>query len=77
MLTNRPLIRLLFVTMILSGSFLGAQQTSAAPPAPLPAQIASAKRVFISNGAEQRDFAGDLPFSSGPDRAYNQFYAAV
>jgi len=52
-----------------------AQQAKAAlpPPAPIPAQILSAKKAFIGNagGEESRLFSG------GPDRAYNQFYAAM
>jgi len=45
-----------------------------APPAPLPAQIVNAKRIFISNaGDDNRDGA----YNGGTDRAYNQFYAAM
>ncbi len=65
------------VIVFLSASFLRAQAPSAAPPAPVPAQIISARKLFISNGGEQRNPSGDLYFSGGPDRAYNQFYAAV
>jgi hypothetical protein len=63
------------VIILLSGSFLRAQE--AAPAAPVPPRIASAKKVFISNTGEQRNPSGDLYFSGGPDRAYNQFYAAM
>jgi hypothetical protein len=47
------------------------------PPAPIPAQILNAKRVFIANAG------GDIPwndaplFSGGAERAYDQFYAAM
>ena len=47
-----------------------------APAGPVPAQIASAKKVFISNaGADSGLFPH--PFSGDPDRAYNQFYAGM
>jgi hypothetical protein len=41
--------------------------------APIPAQILAAKTVFISNAG------GDGPvwLAGGPNRAYNQFYAAM
>jgi len=42
-------------------------------PAPIPAQILTARKVFISN-AGQDGLGG---FSGDPNRAYNQFYAAV
>jgi hypothetical protein len=43
-------------------------------PAPLPAQIFTARKVFISN-AEAGDTLGY--YSGGPNRAYNQLYAAL
>jgi hypothetical protein len=65
------------IIAILSGSFLCAQEAPAAPAAPVPTRIASAKKAFISNAGEQRNPSGDLFFSGGPDRVYDQFYAAV
>ena len=62
------------VITLLSGSFLRAQEPSAAP---VPTRIASAKKAFISNAGEQRNPSGDLYFSGSPARAYNQFYAAM
>ena len=49
------------------------------PAAPTPSQVATAKKVFISNaGQEINPRAGRLGhYTGGPDRAYNQFYAAV
>ncbi len=49
-------------------------QTAQAPAAPLPSQILTAKKVFISNAGG--DFDSSL-WSGGPDRAYNEFYAAI
>lgn len=43
------------------------------PPAPMPAQIAAARKIFIANAP------GDPPgwADAGPSRAYNQLYAAL
>ncbi|HTW50180.1 MAG TPA: hypothetical protein VMD92_19645 [Acidobacteriaceae bacterium] len=53
---------------------LPAQETSSTPvpgPAPIPAQIAAAHAIFVSNGGGSNYF---FIFSGGPDRAYNSFY---
>src|SRR5204862_8174109 len=42
-------------------------------PGPLPRQIFTAGKVFVSHGGG--DTLGD--YSGGPDRAYNQFYGAL
>jgi hypothetical protein len=76
--TNHLVTAAMFaVITLLSGSFLNAQEPSAALVAPVPPRIASAKKVFISNAGEQRNPSGDLSFNGGPDRVYNQFYAAM
>lgn len=49
-------------------------QTTIAPAAPIPAQILSAKKVFISNASTV--FNTSL-WSGATDRTYNEFYAAV
>lgn len=47
------------------------------PPAPIPTQIATAKKIFIANaGGDERSFEDPI-FNGGPDRTYNQFYAAM
>ena len=46
-------------------------------PAPVPTQILTAKKVFISNAGEDRFSDIEPPFDGGPDRTYNQFYAAM
>lgn len=51
---------------------LGAQTPSPVPAAPVPAAIAKAKTVFISN----RALVNDL-LSGGHTRAYDEFYAAL
>ena len=58
---------------------LNAQQSKPPASAPVPAQIAAAQKVFISNaGGESFDAVIDQTvFNGGPDRPYNQFYATV
>ena len=58
---------------------LSARQAKGAPPAPAPPQIAAAQKVFISNAGGE-SFEGVIDqtvFNGGPDRPYNQFYAAM
>ena len=52
---------------------LRAQNKKELLPAPLPRQIFTAHKVFVSNAGG--DTLGD--YSGGPDRAYNQFYGAL
>jgi hypothetical protein len=47
------------------------------PPAPVPPQILSAKKVFIANAGGEQPWFDDAQFSGTPDRAYDQFYAAI
>lgn len=55
------------------------QQAKSVPPGPVPPQIAAAQKVFISNaGGESFESVIDQTvFNGGPDRPYNQFYAAM
>jgi hypothetical protein len=56
-----------------------AQQSKGPTPAPVPPQIAAAQKVFISNaGGESFETVIDQTvFNGGPDRPYNEFYAAM
>ena len=58
---------------------LSAQKSQIPPPAPIPAQIATAQKIFIANaGGESFETVFDqVVFDGGPDRAYNQFYGAM
>jgi hypothetical protein len=48
------------------------------PAAPVPPQISSAKKVFISNLGTDSFYTADHNwYSGGPNRAYNQFYEAM
>lgn len=40
--------------------------------APVPAQILSARKIFVANGGDDFNFA-----ALGTNRSYNQFYAAM
>jgi len=72
----------LSVAMVLPfGATCAAQQKKAkdqAPtPAPIPAQILAAKKVFIANGGGDESGYEAATYSGGPDRAYNEFYAVM
>jgi hypothetical protein len=56
-----------------------AQQAKGPTPAPVPAQIPAAQKVFISNagGESLETVIDETVFDGGPDRPYNQFYAAM
>ena len=58
-------------------SVIAAQESKQPPPAPVPSQIHSAKRIFIGNAGGDDLPWGSLQFRGGPDRAYNAFYAAM
>ncbi|MGB8258971.1 MAG: hypothetical protein WCE75_01410 [Terracidiphilus sp.] len=63
-----------FALMLSASACVRAQSAKSTPPAPLPSQIATAKRVFISNAGGLLD----LNMVSGDRRReYNQFYAAI
>jgi hypothetical protein len=52
------------------------KQAAEAQAAPVPAQLLSAKRIFVSNaGADSGLFPH--PFSGTPDRGYNEFYGLM
>lgn len=73
------LLVLPFVLVPSFGSRSNAQSSNSSTPAPIPPQIASAQKVFISNagGESAETVMHGSPFNGGPDRAYNEFYAAV
>lgn len=60
--------------MMPASSALLAQAANVAPAAPLPSQILTAKKVFISNAGGE--WNSNL-WSGGPERTYDDFYAAV
>ena len=56
--------------LLLSAQIAVAQQTAAAPPGPVPIQILTAKKIFITNGDSD-------PMLGVPNLAYNEFYASL
>jgi len=69
--SRRPLSLALALILVFT-PLLRAQQSS--PAAPVPPQIATAHRVFVSNGGGPNYFNA---FTGGPDRAYNSLYAEL
>jgi hypothetical protein len=71
---NRPLISsFVIATALLLAPFAHGQRSTNVLPAPLPAQINNGKKVFISNAGGDTNYL----YSGGPDRLYDQFYAAI
>jgi len=64
------------VVIVIAIPGLQAQQPAEAPPAPVPSQIVSAKKIFIANAAGDHDPRVSKYFG-GPDGIYNQFYADI
>jgi hypothetical protein len=58
---------------MLNGSIYATRPYKPAPPAPIPAQILTAKKIFIANGGGDESLYDTAWFSGGPDRAYNHF----
>jgi hypothetical protein len=72
-IAKRGIAGVLFVITLLSLPLLSTDKPKEAVlPAPIPSPIAAAKKVFISNAP-----GTSLSASFGPDRTYNEFYAAM
>jgi hypothetical protein len=54
-----------------------AQKKPSVPDAPIPAQILAAKKIFIVNAGGSEMVDNYPTFTGGPDRVYNEFYAAM
>jgi len=63
--------------LLCGGRLCAAQSSKEAPPAPVPPQILTAKKVFIVNGGGDESLFDSPQYSGGPDRLYNEFYAAI
>lgn len=68
-------LRSIVSVALLSATAALAQQSAAAPAAPVPSAILSAKKIFISNVGPDPEHISY--YSGGPDRVYNEFYAAL
>lgn len=70
--------RIAVVCLTLATLQLSLSMAQSKPPvAPIPPQILAAKKVFIANAGGDEMTGDDPHFSGGPDRAYNEFYAAM
>lgn len=69
--------RVSLATLMLQVFLLTAQQSKPVPAAPVPPEILSAKKVFVANAGGEQVWDYDSQFSGGPERSYNQFYAAL
>ncbi len=77
---TRKLQTVCIIVVILELAWSASAQRSKGPaPAPIPPQIGTAKKIFISNaGGESFEMIlQQAVFDGGPDRPYNQFYAAM
>jgi hypothetical protein len=75
----KPLAFCLSITILGLVQVSNARQAKGSAPAPIPAQIAVAQKVFVSNaGGESLETVIDQTvFNGGPDRPYNEFYEAM
>lgn len=71
---NLAVLALGFAAMLSTPAGLLAQAAAIAPAAPLPSQVLTAKRIFISNAGSGPD---EKLWSGGPAQPYNEFYAAI
>jgi hypothetical protein len=68
---------LIFVALIASPALQAQkQQPPEVPIAPVPSQIAAAKKVFLGNASGDHDVR-IAKYIGGPDGIYNQFYADI
>jgi hypothetical protein len=63
--------------LLLSVGMLQAQSVKPAAPAPVPARILAAKKIFLANAGEDERSTTTPLYSGGPQRAYNDLYAAL
>jgi len=78
---SRRIAGVVVAAALVSFSTADAQLTSPGVTAPVPGQILTAKRVFISNAGSEsygsQTYFRLTKYDGGPDRLYNQFYSAI
>jgi hypothetical protein len=75
-----PLYRTLCVLTLVgtvASPAVGAEAISALPAAPLPNQVLTAKKVFLSNLGVDAAAAVAFEYIANPDAAFNGFFAAI
>jgi hypothetical protein len=65
------------MTALIAIPAMSGQQPKATVAAPVPPQIASARKVFISNDGADDGAEAIFKRAGEPDQAYNHFYAAI
>jgi hypothetical protein len=70
---NLSMFSIFVATALFPVPFARGQKPAEILPAPLPAQIYTSKKVFISNAGGDSNYL----YSGGPERLYNQFYSAL
>ena len=70
---NLAIFSIFVATILFLVPFARGQKSAEVLPGPLPPQIYTGKKVFISNAGGDTNFL----YSGGPDRLYSQFYAAL
>lgn len=65
------------IMMLCCGHLYAATPSKEAPAAPVPPQILTANKVFIANGGGDESLFDSPQYDGGPDRLYNEFYAAM
>jgi hypothetical protein len=72
-----PAFCLAVVMLAVQMPAFAAEKKPPVPPGPIPAEILSAKRVFVANAGWDEPYFTNTPITGGPNRAYDQFYAAI
>jgi hypothetical protein len=70
-------LRVSLAIVVLHNSILAAQQPKQVPPAPIPAPILVAKKVFVANAGGEEPWKDNAQFNGDVDRSYSQFYGAL
>jgi len=79
-MTNRLRVASVCVALAMSltcGYRCAAQKFKPVPPAPVPSRIIAAKKVFIANGGGDESVFDWPQYSGGPNRLYDELYAAL
>ena len=71
------ILRVSLAIVVLHNSILAAQPPKQVPPAPIPAQILAAKKLFVANAGGEAPWKDNAQFNGGVDRSHSQFYGAL
>jgi hypothetical protein len=76
-ITASGIRRAALAATLIAVPMVSAQQSNDTPTAPVPAQIAAAHKVFISNAGADITAQAVFKRAGEPDQAYNHFYSAM